>query len=214
MGALGAAMGLKVNVVNVPFASILAGLSAGKYDVGASAFTDTKAREKTVDFVDYFTAGEAFMTKSQGGTSISGLAGICGKSVAVESATVELMDAQTQDGKCKTAGKPSVKLLVFPDQNSANLALTSGHAQLDFADTPVIDYQIKKSSGLFKLTGIKFGFAPYGLAIPKQPGLAPAILAALKVIQANGAYAAVFAKWGLQAGELPASALKINGAIS
>ncbi len=212
--ALGGVMGLKVNVVNVPFASILAGLAAGKYDVGASAFTDTKAREKTVDFVDYFTAGEAFMTKAQGATSIAGLADLCGKSVAVESATTELMDAQTQSGKCKKAGKPAVKLLVFPDQNSANLALGSGRAEIDFADTPVIDYQIKKSNGLFKLTGTRFGFAPYGLAIPKQPGLAPAVLAALKVIQANGAYSAVFAKWGLQSGDLPVSGMKINGATS
>ena len=75
-------MGLKVNIVNAPFASILAGLTAGKYDVGASSFTDTKAREKTVNFVDYFTAGESFFTKTSGGVEVSGIAGICGHTVA------------------------------------------------------------------------------------------------------------------------------------
>jgi polar amino acid transport system substrate-binding protein len=60
--ALGAVMGLKVKVVNATFDSIIPGLAAGKYDLGASSFTDTKMREKQVDFVDYFTAGESFYT--------------------------------------------------------------------------------------------------------------------------------------------------------
>ncbi|HEU0317029.1 MAG TPA: transporter substrate-binding domain-containing protein, partial [Solirubrobacteraceae bacterium] len=52
--ALGREMGLKVEVVNANFASIIPGLAAQKYDIGASSFTDTKVREQTVDFVTYF----------------------------------------------------------------------------------------------------------------------------------------------------------------
>src|SRR5947209_17222914 len=62
--ALAGVMGLKANVVNASFDSIIPGLASGKYDLGASSFTDTKAREKTVDFVDYFVAGETFYTKA------------------------------------------------------------------------------------------------------------------------------------------------------
>lgn len=64
MHALGAVMGLKVNIVNATFDTIIPGLAAGKYDMGASSFTDTKEREKTVDFVDYFTAGTSFYAKA------------------------------------------------------------------------------------------------------------------------------------------------------
>ncbi len=46
--------------------------------MGASSFTDTKAREKTVDFVDYANVGESFYTKTNGGASISTIADICG----------------------------------------------------------------------------------------------------------------------------------------
>ncbi|MDQ6606729.1 MAG: transporter substrate-binding domain-containing protein, partial [Actinomycetota bacterium] len=46
--ALGALMGLKTSVVNVTFDSIIPGLASNKYDIGASSFTDTKVREKTV----------------------------------------------------------------------------------------------------------------------------------------------------------------------
>jgi len=211
--ALGAVMGLKVNVVNATFDSIIPGLAAGKYDLGASSFTDTKAREKTVDFVDYANVGESFYTKASGGTSISSISDICGKTVSVEKGTTEQSDAQTQGSKCKKAGKPGVTVLVFPDQNGANLAVSSGRAQLGFADTPVASYQVKQSGGQFKLVGAAYAPAPYGLAMPKN-GLDKAVLAALQVVVKNGTYASIFTKWGLQGIEIPASGLKINGATS
>jgi polar amino acid transport system substrate-binding protein len=214
MKALTEVMGLKVKIVNQTFDSIIPGLASGKYDVGASSFTDTKEREKTVDFVDYFIAGESFFTKASGGVTVSGLADLCGKTVAVEKGTTEEADAQTQSGKCKKAGKPAVNVLSFPDQNGANLALSSGRAQLGFADSPVADYQVKKSGGQFKLVGTSIENAPYGLAVPKNSGLAPPMLAALKVLIANGKYKAIMTHWGIQAGAIPASQVKINGATS
>ena len=138
-------MGLKANVVNATFDTIIPGLAAGKYDMGASSFTDTKAREKVVNFVDYFQAGTSFFTKSSGGASITSLADLCGKTVSVESGTTEETDAKAQSAKCKSAGKPGVNVLVFPTQTAANLALSSGRAQVSMADSPVAAYQVKQS---------------------------------------------------------------------
>jgi polar amino acid transport system substrate-binding protein len=210
--ALAAVMGLKANVVNATFDGIIPGLAAGKYDVGASSFTDTKDREKTVNFVDYFIAGTSFFTKASGGTEVTGLSGLCGKTVAVEKGTTQETDATAQSGKCKKAGKPAVTVLTFPDENGANLALSSGRAQLVMADSPVAAYAIKQSNGQFKLTGQTYGTAPYGLAIPKKGGLDKAVLAALKEIMKNGTYKAILAHWGLQSGAITAP--KIDGAVS
>ncbi len=180
--ALAAVMGLKASIVNATFDTIIPGLSGGKYDMGASSFTDTKAREKVVNFVDYFDAGTSFFTKASGGVSVTGLADLCGKTVSVESGTTEESDAQGQSKKCTSAGKPKVTVLVFPTQTAANLALSSGRAQISMADSPVAAYQVKQSNGTFKLVGPTYGTAPYGLALPKASGLAPAVLAALKVL--------------------------------
>ncbi len=151
--ALAELMGLKANVQNVTFDSIIPAIQAGKYDLGASSFTDTKAREKQVTFIDYFVAGTSFFTKASGGTAVSGLADLCGKTVAVEKGTTEETDAGTQSAKCKKAGKPGVTVLSYTDQNGANLALSSGRAQLVMADSPVAAYAVKKSNGQFKITG-------------------------------------------------------------
>jgi polar amino acid transport system substrate-binding protein len=196
MKAIGALMGLKVKVINVPFGSIIPGMLAHKYDVGASSFTITKAREKQVDFVSYLDVGQAFLTKAGSSANPKTLADLCGLTVSVETATVELGGAQAQNKKCKAQGKP-IKLLVFPDQNGANLALQSGRAQVDFADSPIIAYQVRKL-GVQVRQSPTFGIAPYGLALPKGNGIAPAVLAALKILIANGTYSAILKKWQIQ----------------
>ena len=211
---LAAVMGLKANVVNATFDTIIPGLASGKYDLGASSFTDTKAREKVVDFVDYFEAGTSFFTKSSGGTAITGLPDLCGKSVSVESGTTEETDAKAQSAKCKAQGKAAVNVLVYPTQSAANLALSSGRAQISMADSPVAAYQVKQSNGAFKLVGQTYGTAPYGLAIPKSLGITKAVRTGVLALIKDGTYASILAKWGVESGAIPASQVKINGAAS
>jgi polar amino acid transport system substrate-binding protein len=210
--ALGQVLGLKVNVINATFATIIPGLASGKYDLGISSFTDTKAREKTVDFVTYFVAGTSFYVKSDDGPNIRSLADLCGHTVAVEQGTTQQLDAQAQAEKCKSAGKPGMTVQVFNDQNAVNLALSSGRAQVAMADSPVAAYQVKQSNGTFKVTGSPYGTAPYGIAIPKNNGMADPILAAVKHLMSDGTYTKILGKWGVQGGAISNPA--INAAIS
>ncbi len=210
--ALGTVMGLKLSVQNASFDGIIPGLKAGKYDIGMSSFTDTKARQKVVDFVTYFSAGTSFYEKASGGPALQGLASLCGKSVAVENGTTEQSDATAQNKKCKKAGKPGVTVKAYPDQNSANLAISSGHEQIGMADSPVAAYIVKQSNGQFKLVGKSYGTAPYGIALPKGNGMTKPMLAAVKYLMKQGTYKKILKKWGVQAGAI--SNPKINGAIS
>jgi polar amino acid transport system substrate-binding protein len=210
--ALGQVMGLKVKLVNSNFETIIPGLASGRYDLGASSFTDTKEREKTVDFVDYFQAGISFYAKSSANPGVKTLADLCGKTVAVEKGTTEQEEATKQSGACTKEGKKAVNVLSFPGQNPVNLAIASGRAELAMADSPVVLYQIKLSNGAFKLAGETYGVAPYGIAIPKTTGMTAPTLAALKKLIANGTYTQILAKWGLQSGAI--SEPKVNGATS
>jgi polar amino acid transport system substrate-binding protein len=212
MRALGEVMGLKVNLINANFETIIPGLAAGRYDLGISSFTDTKEREKTVDFVDYFSAGISFYAKTSANPGVTELADLCGKTVAVEKGTVEQEEAEAQSKKCGQEGKKSVTVLSFPGQNAVNLAVSSGRAELGMADSPVVAYQIKQSNGQFKLIGKSYEFAPYGIAVPKTSGMTTPILAALKELMANGTYLKILEKWGVESGAITTP--KVNGAIS
>jgi len=210
--ALGQVLGLNVSVINATFATIIPGLASGKYDLGMSSFTDTKEREKTVDFVTYFVAGTSFYVKSDGGPDISSLADLCGRTVAAEQGTTQQADAQAQAAKCESAGKPGMTVQVFNDQNAVNLALSSGRAQVAMADSPVAAYQVKQSNGTFTVSGSPYGTAPYGIAIPKDSGMAEPVLAAVKQVMSDGTYTKILGRWGVQGGAISDPA--INAAVS
>jgi len=215
MKAIATTLDIKVNENNVTFDSILAGIKGGKYEIGNSSFTDTKAREKQVYFVDYFQAGEAVYAKANSKVKFSGLASLCGLSVAVETGTTEQSDAVNTAKTCPASKKETV--LPYPTQTSADLAVSSGRAQLGFLDSQVAGYVVSQSHGAFKLVGSAIEVAPYGIATPKTSagkGLASAIKAAVKTLIANGTYGAILSKWGVTAGALPASKIVVDGATS
>ncbi len=210
--ALGGVLGLRVQFSQATFDSILPGLAAGRYDVGMSSFTDTKEREAQVDFVTYYSAGTSFMTRGQGGVKVSALGDLCGHSVSVENGTTQQTDASDQSGRCTAAGKAPVSVQNYDDQNAANLALTSGRADLSMADSPVADYQAKLSGGRIVTVGTAYGTAPYGIAVPKNAGLTTPLRGALQKLIKDGAYRQILDKWSIADGAIAEP--KINGATA
>ena len=213
MYAIAKTLGITVKEHNVTFDSILLGIGAGNYQVGNSSFTDTKKREKQVNFVDYFQAGEAVYAKVSSTAKFNGLKSLCGFSVAVESGTTEQTDAQTTAKVCTK----KLTVLSYPTQTEADLAVSSGTATFGFLDSQVAGYVVSQNKGVFKLVGSAIEVAPYGMATPKTTSgkqLAVAIQAAIKTLIANGTYGAILKKWGVTAGALTSSKIVLNGAIS
>lgn len=206
--AIGGVLGVKFEFSNLGFDSILPSLGT-RFDVGMSSFTDTKEREKTVDMVDYFSAGTSFFAASGSDLAPATTADVCGKTVAVEKGTTQLDDLTAQKKKC------NLTLLAFPDQNGANLAVTTGRADLGMADSPVAAYIAKQSGGKLEVVGQAYGTAPYGIAVPKDSahaGLAQAISMALQDLSQDGTYKKILEKWGVQAGAV--TSFGLNGGIS
>jgi polar amino acid transport system substrate-binding protein len=205
--AIGTVLGLDVEKKNATFDSIIPGLAADKYDIALSSFTDTKEREETVDMVTYLTAGTGFYTLADKPTEVTGVADLCGKTVAVQKGTVQQEDVEAQNKKCDDP----IDLKVFTQQTDVDLAITSGRAQVAMADSPVASYAVKQSDGTLKSTGEDYDTAPYGIAINKNTELAPAIQAAVQVLIDDGTYAAILKKWGLESGAITES--KINDGV-
>jgi polar amino acid transport system substrate-binding protein len=212
--AIAAKLGLKANFQNVTFDNIIPGLAGGKYDLGMSSFTDTKDREKTVDFVTYFSAGESLIVPKGNPKGVTGPdLSLCGLTIAVEKGTTEESEVPTLSKACTDAGKSAVKALSSDDQNAANLALTSGRADVGSADSPVAEYAVKQSNGAFEIAGKSYEDAPYGIAVPKNDGqLAQAVQGALAALIADGSYKTILTTWGVADGAITTPA--INGATS
>jgi len=209
--AIAQTMGLSPKLVNATFDTIIPAISTGKYNMGASSFTPTIVREKAVDFVNYFNAGEAFYIKT-GGTLFTNISQLCGHSVAVESGTTEETHAKAQSVKCAATGKPKVNVLSFGTQTEANVAVSGGRADVGYVDSPVAAYVVANSNGVFQNSGAPFNLSPYGLAVQKNGGLAAPVQAAVNLLISNGVYNQILTKWGVQAGAVTTATL--NGATS
>ena len=215
INAVAKTLGIHVKENNVTFDSILLGIGSGRYQIGNSSFTDEKSREKQVNFVDYFQAGEGVYAKSSSSVKFTGLKSLCGLKVAVETSTTEQSDAQKTAKSCPAT--KTLTVLSYPTQTEADLSVSSGQASVGFLDSQVAGYVVAQSKGAFKLVGKAIEVAPYGVATPKTnagKGLAKAIQAAFKTMIENGTYGAILSKWGVSAGGVPASKIVLNGALS
>jgi polar amino acid transport system substrate-binding protein len=217
--AIGQTLGMKTKFVNASFDGILAGIQAGRYDMGMSSFTDTKEREQTVDFVTYFTAGTSTMVTSCNPKKISTVTDLCGKTVGAEQGTTQLdqLSKADVDGsvvkQCQDGGKPVPNAKGFPKQTDVNSALQAGRIDAYMADSPVVDYALAQTGGVFKKVGGDLDTAPYGIAVPKNAGtLKNAVQAAVQKLMDDGTYKQILAHWGVSSGAITQAGL--NGATS
>ncbi|WP_420122619.1 ABC transporter substrate-binding protein [Nakamurella sp.] len=216
--ALGQVLGLKVTIEPASFDGIIAGLNAGRYDIGMSSFTDTKEREQSVNFVTYFTAGTSIMVPAGNPKNIQGPTDLCGLPVGAQNGTTQLaqLTDASVDGSvvkaCQDAGKEPPVAQGFPKQTDVNAALVAGRIDAYMADSPVVDYAVKVTGDKFEKVGGDAGAAPYGIAVPKEPAeLTPALQAAMQHLIDTGAYTKILDNWGLTGGAITTS--QINGAI-
>jgi polar amino acid transport system substrate-binding protein len=219
--ALSTVLGIPFVISNADFATIIPDLGT-RYDLGVSSFSPTAEREKTVDFVTYYQAGEAWLIKT-GGTSVTQASDLCGKTVAVETGTTEESDAWGFMGKkpdgtaiagdpdnCAKAGKSDITVASFGKQTDANSALTGGRAQVGWLDQPVAQYQTKVLQGQLQLTGQPCSVAPYGIAIAKGSGMIKPLTDAIKYLIDKGYYAQVLKNWNVASGAITSSAVALN----
>jgi polar amino acid transport system substrate-binding protein len=212
--AIAQTLGLKANFVSASFDGILAGIQAGRYDLGMSSFTVTAAREQQVDFVSYFTAGTSTMVTKCNPANINTLTDLCGKSVGAEQGTTELdqLSKADVDGSilkmCQQAGKAAPKAQGYPNQSDVNSALQAGRIDAYTADSPVVDYELQQTGDAFKKVGDNTDTAPYGIAIPKSAGtLKNAIEAAVQHLMGDGTYQQILQHWGVSSGAIKTAQL-------
>jgi polar amino acid transport system substrate-binding protein len=212
--AIAQKLGLTADVQNSPFTAIIPGITAKKFQLGMSSFTDTKEREETVDMVTYFTAGTSSAVKKGNPEKVSA-DDLCGKKIAVQTGTTQA-DAikDVINPACVKAGKAAVPNDgdKFDLQTDVTTALVSGRDQVMMADSPVIDYAIKQTNGQLEKLGGTTDSAPYGVVVAKGSELTKAVQGAIQALIADGTYKSILSKWGVEAGAIDKAVT--NGATS
>jgi polar amino acid transport system substrate-binding protein len=202
---LSAKLGKPIVVENHRFDQLLTDVRIGKFDLAISSITDTLAREKSVDFVDYFLAGGGLMVPAENPHRLFSVAALCGYTVAVAGGSVYEADLQEQSKKCVSLNLAPVQIVPFATGEAAFAAFTSGRTSAYITDYPVGQYRARTNGGgrQFAIPGAQFKVFPYGIAVSKRnPALRAAVVGALLAVIASGDYDALLRKWGLPQGAL------------
>lgn len=104
--AMGNIFGLDTEIVSSNFDTIIPAIGS-KYDLGIAAFTITKERMESVDFVSYFTAGMGYAVAAGNPKNVDEN-DLCGLNVAVETGTVEEEAINKTAKQCKADGKKDI----------------------------------------------------------------------------------------------------------
>jgi polar amino acid transport system substrate-binding protein len=193
-------LGLKSEFQSAKFADIIPGVQSGKYEAGVSSFTINADRMKEVNMISYFSAGTQWAAKK--GVTINP-DDMCGKKVAVQTATVQVDDLTARSKKCTDAGKPAITIDQYQAQSDATTAVVSGKDDAMLADSPVCAYAVKQTNGQLALAGNIYDSAPYGMVVAKeQTQFAEALQGAVKALVSDGTYKNILSKWGVEAGAL------------
>jgi polar amino acid transport system substrate-binding protein len=203
--ALGAKLGVPFKFETQAFDSIIPSLQSGKHQIIMSGMNDTPARQKTLDFVDYFHGGMAILVKKGNPDGITTVLDLCGKTVAVEKATVQGDLMKSEATKCAAAGKSPISVSELPSEGDAQLAVRAGKATADVLDAAVAEYNAKTAGdgSLFEIvhdaanpTGYSPVYTGIGL-LKKDNDLAKALQSALKSLIDDGTYKQLLTRYNL-----------------
>ena len=197
--AIAQKLGLEGEFENATFDSIIVGVDKGKYNAGMSSFTINPDRLKQANMVSYFSAGTAWAVASGNPEGVNP-DDACGKTVAVQKATVQANDIEDRNKECTDANKSAIDVQTYTLQSDATTAVANGKADAMLADSPVISYAIQQS-GRIEQVGDIYDSAPYGIVIAQdQTEFAEAIQGAVDAIIEDGTYGEILESWNVSNG--------------
>jgi polar amino acid transport system substrate-binding protein len=191
-------MGLKVNVVKADFSTIIDSLVAKRFDVVISAVTINSDREKKVNFVPYFNAGESLLVPKGNPKNLTKIENACGLNIGVQKGTVEQDDATAADTACKKAGKSGINITALDNQTDVVQLLVNHRVDATYQDSPVTDYYLAQNAGQFEVGGDVVNAAPEGIAVAKSnTSLFNSLKDAFAKVKSSGKYDQLFSQWHL-----------------
>ncbi|WP_288474937.1 ABC transporter substrate-binding protein [uncultured Pantoea sp.] len=200
MNAVGERLGIAVQWRDTGgFDNIIPGLKTGRYDVALSNINATPARLKQIDFVGYYSASllGIISRKDAGVTPFKSLNDVCGKEVGAGSGTTQVTRLEEASKACETAGKPPIRVAIFPDRPAGVQAVVSGRVPFFLGPYEGLLWQTKVIKPLTMSGEITVSDAPVSVAFPKASPLEPAVQAALNSLIKDGSYRKILDNWGI-----------------
>ena len=192
MRAIADLEGYEVEIKDIAFDSIIAGVVAGSYDIGASGFTITEEREEVIDFSEaYWKSDQAVLVRKDSGLNIiTALSN--GRAIGAQRGTT---GADWIQSNLIDKGI-DIELKLYETYPLAVLDLVNGNLDAVVQDEPASQLSVAKQKAIgiagVIVTGEEFGF----LVQQGDPdGLLVKINKAMKELQSSGEWDKLVTKY-------------------
>jgi polar amino acid transport system substrate-binding protein len=199
--AVGAAMGVKVKYLDLPWTSVLPGLEAKKFDICIAPVTITKERMKRYLFTVPIADATAAMMKRANDASIAKPEDIAGKTVGGQKGTSQLEQLKAFAAKLP---KP-VEVKEYVDNNQSYADLAAGRIDASVNSLPNLAYAASQRSDTFAVVLPPFGQPTYFSWVGRldDKTLIDAVNEAILKTESDGTMAKIQKTWFGQSMDLP-----------
>src|SRR5699024_9285359 len=185
--ALADEAGIEIEIQQLEFDGIVAGVGSGKFDIGIAGMTITEERKENIDFSQpYYEAG-LILAVQEDNDEIQSIDDVDGKVIATRVGS-------TSENYLKenTDAEPEA----FPEIVEAYQVTLQGKVDAVLYDLPNVQYYSnKETGGKLKTVGEKLTGEDYGIAFPKGSELRDEIDDALTTLKDDGTYGDIYEKW-------------------
>jgi len=203
--ALAAKLGTTIKWEETSFDQMLSSLATGRVDIILSGMTDLPARRDAVKFIDYLKTGPQFYVMKEHAAEYANMAALCGKKVGASRRTSFPAEiTKWSDDNCVKAGKPPIAVTGTDGSADARTQLRQGRLDAGVQGGETLPYIMGQEPNTYVAIGKPIAYQYTGLAVTrKNDALVAELSDALAKLIADGSYAKIAAKWGLQEFTLP-----------
>ena len=196
-------LGVDLEVVQVPFDGVLAGIESGRYDSAIYNIASTDERRTVHTYVEYAKSAPVLITSVGNPKGLMNtLEGLCGSSMAAIAGSAQLtVLEETNSTECTAEkGKDPITIDRYQDQGTLKLAVATRRNDGFLASGPYANYIVSEQSGELELVGpIDSKAGNLGMPVRKdRTELAEALFSAWKVLLEDGTYGEVANEWGVE----------------
>ena len=179
-------LGMELEIADIEFDSIIAGVQSGKYDMGVAGLTVTEDRLKNVNFSDTYATGVQVVIVPEG-SDIKTVDDLQGKKIGVQLATTGDIYC------CDDFGTENVE--EYNKGNDAVMALLSGKIDAVVIDNEPAKNYVAVNPGL-TILDTEYVTEEYAAALNKEnTALLEAVNGALAELKADGTLDAIIQKY-------------------
>ena len=184
--AIGRKLNVKIEIQNVAWDGLLAGMQAGRFDIAMSGITDSVQRQQAMDFVDWYSSGTKMVVAKGNPRKVNGLDTLCGLTLGGVRGTSFYKAMEAAASKC---GSKETPLIATESTPAGVLLLKTGRADVLALDALASVGILKANPDLESATASRINPDIHGVAFAKgNAALRDAWQAGLKAIIESGEY--------------------------